>query len=61
MQSQKMMYESARRNLAELNLHFMEMIKDENNPLTNDDLARLIKRNPAIWRRYEGFVGKLKD
>lgn len=40
---------------------FMAFVNDPDNPITNQDLERIIARWPERYGRYAGFVGKLKD
>ena len=55
---QQMFYQEARK-ISEADQHFMDLIKDPVNPLTNNDLVRLVARFPERWSRYSGFIGKL--
>ena len=61
MKTQLQMYREAEQKLFDANRAFMEMVNDPVNPMTNQDLERLIARFPARWERFSGFVGKLKD
>lgn len=54
------LYKEAERKLAEANQAFMDMVNDPVNPLTNEDLERLIARWPERYGRFSGFLGKLK-
>ncbi len=58
--TQMQLYKEAERKLAEANEAFMDMVNDPVNPLTNDDLERLIARWPERYGRFSGFLGKLK-
>ena len=60
MKTQMQMYREAERKLAEANEAFMDMVNDPVNPMTNDDLERLIARWPERYGRFSGFLGKLK-
>ena len=60
MKTQMQLYQEAERKLAEANEAFMDMVNDPVNPLTNDDLERLIARWPERYGRFSGFFGKLK-
>jgi hypothetical protein len=51
-------YEASRR-LGEANETFMELVNHPTNPLTREDLEANIKRRPALWSRYAGFLDKL--
>jgi hypothetical protein len=55
------MYQEAEQRIFDRNNAFLEMVNDPVNPLTNQDLERLIARFPVRWARFSGFVGKLKD
>ncbi len=59
--TQMQIYEEVRKNIAGGNELFMEMIKDKENPMTNNDLRALVARRPDKWGRFKGFIGKLKD
>jgi hypothetical protein len=61
LKTQTQMFYDAHKKTAEGNELFMEMIKHPTNPLTNQDLERLIKRRPDKWKRFEGFLGKLTN
>lgn len=56
----ELFYQEARR-IGEKHRFFMDMIKDPVNPLTNDDLSKMIKRWPERYSCYSGFLGKLKN
>ena len=60
MKTQMQLYKEAERKLAEANEAFMDMVNDPDNPMTNDDLERLIARWPERYGRFSGFLGKLK-
>ncbi len=60
MKTQMQLYKEAERKLAEANQAFMDRVKDQVNPLTNEDLERLIARWPERYGRFSGFLGKLK-
>lgn len=59
MLTQAQQYEKARRQLAECNATFMELVNCPTNPLTREDLARNIERRPALWSRFAGFLETL--
>ena len=61
MKTQYKMYQEAEQRIFDRNNAFLEMVNDPVNPLTNQDLERLIARFPVRWARFSGFVGKLKD
>ena len=58
--TQMQLYQEAERKLAEANEALMDMVNDPVNPMTNDDLERLIARWPERYGRFSGFLGKLK-
>ena len=39
--------------------HFMEMVQHPTNPLTNDDLRKLVDRFPERWARFSNWIGRL--
>ena len=59
MLSQAQQYELARRQMAGADSTFMELVNCPTNPLTREDLAANIKRRPALWSRYAGFLDVL--
>lgn len=59
--SQLQYFYDSHRHIADRHEHVMELINHPTNPLTNKDLAALIERFPQRWKRFEGFLGKLKD
>ena len=54
------MYQEAEQKIFRQNQAFMDMVNDPVNPMTNDDLERLIARWPERYGRFSGFLGKLK-
>lgn len=59
MLTQMQRYEIARRDLADANRAFMDLVNCKANPLTREDLARGIERRPAVWSRFAGFLQTL--
>lgn len=59
--TQLQMWREAEMKAFNLNRAFMEMINDSVNPMTNQDLERLIAKDPDRYGRFSGFIGKLKD
>ena len=59
--TQLQMWHEAEMKAFNLNQAFMEMISDSTNPLTNQDLERLIAKDPDRYGRFSGFIGKLRD
>lgn len=57
--TQMQRYEIARRDLADANRVFMDLVNCKANPLTREDLARNIERRPAVWSRFAGFLQTL--
>ena len=61
MKTQMQMYREAEQRLFDRNALFLEMISHPTNPLTNQDLIRLIEHAPERWSQFSGWIGKLKD
>jgi len=61
MKTQEQMFYEAQRAISDADMHFMDMVKCKENPLTNDDLVKLVDRFPERWERYSSFIGKLSD
>ena len=61
MKTQKEMFYAAGRKIAEGNDTFMDIMRGPN-PLSREDVDRLIARNP-YWSRFAGFgtKGKVKN
>ena len=59
--TQLQMWQAAEMRAFNLNRAFLEMISDPTNPLTNQDLERLIAKRPDVYGRFAGFIGKLMD
>jgi len=53
------MYYAAERRAAERDQAFMDLVRHPTNPLTREDLEANIRRRPALWGRYAGFLDKL--
>lgn len=53
-------YEESRR-IGDRDRALMDMIHCKENPLTNDDLRRLVALKPDHYGRYAGLVGRLPD
>ncbi|WP_166297108.1 hypothetical protein [Bradyrhizobium sp. 2S1] len=49
-------YEMARRRLADANMAFMEMVTHPTNPMTREDLTRLIALRPDRYSRFSGWL-----
>ena len=59
MKPQRQLFEEQRRLLADKNKAFMELVNHPTNPLTREDLARLIERNPQRYMWAAGFLKTL--
>lgn len=59
MLTQAQHFERARRNIADADVAFMDLVNHPTNPLTREDLARNIERRPALWGRFAGFLDTL--
>lgn len=59
MPTQAQMYYAAERKAADRDIAFLELVGHPTNPLTREDLAANIKRRPALWLRYAGFLDNL--
>ena len=57
--TQAQMYYDAVKLSGEKNMAFLDMVNDKHNPMTNDDLQKLIDRYPARYGCFSGFIGKL--
>ena len=61
MKTQLQMYREAEQRIFDRNNALLEMVNDPVNPLTNQDLERLIARWPERYEMYSGWLGKLTD
>ncbi len=61
MKTQMQMIQEAEQRIFRQNESFMELVNHPTNPITNQDLERLIARWPERYSRFSGFVGKLAD
>jgi hypothetical protein len=57
--NQLQMFYREQRRIGEKDAIFMELIRHPTNPLTNDDLRKMVARWPDRYGKYAGFVGKL--
>jgi hypothetical protein len=55
--TQKDLYYAAERKAADLNKAMLDMLYGEN-PITDDELRKLIKKRPHIYGRFVGYLGK---
>ena len=53
------LYHRTVRLKAETDMVFMEMVNHETNPLTRDELLKLIARRPALWGRFSAWLDQL--
>jgi hypothetical protein len=51
--TQLQIFYQQQRNIGRGNEAFMELVRSG---LTREDLARNLKRNPALWSRFAGFL-----
>ena len=58
---QMRMFYAAHDRLAAENMAFMDLVNHPTNPMTNDDLRKLIERHPDRYGRFAHFIGKLGD
>jgi hypothetical protein len=54
--TQVQMYYAAEHRAAEVNLTFLDLVKDG---MTREELARNIERRPSLWQRFEHWVPHL--
>lgn len=57
MKPQKQMWREADARAARLNSAMLEMLFGSN-PITDDELRKLISRRPHIYGRFAGYLGK---
>jgi hypothetical protein len=56
MPTQEQMYYAAERKAGELNLQFLDFVKDG---LTREELQTNIDRRPSLWGRFSNWLEKL--
>ena len=56
MKTQADFFYHAHRMIADKDKLFIEMRNHPTDPLTDEDLAKLIEKNPATWGRYEAYL-----
>ena len=61
MKTQLQMMRDAEQRIFRLNEAVMGLINHPTNPMTNQDLERLIAQWPERYGRFSGFLGALKD
>lgn len=61
MKTQYQMYREAEKRIFDRNRGFLELAIHPTNPLTNQDLERLIARWPERYEMYSNWLGKLTD
>ena len=52
-------HEIARRQIADQNETFMELVNHPANPMTREDLEALIRRRPERCSRFAGWINRL--
>lgn len=57
MKTQAQMYYDAERKSASLNEAMLEALYGAN-PLTDEELAALIRKRPEVYGRFAGYIGK---
>ncbi len=57
MKSQVRMYYDAEKRAANLNQAMLDALYGEN-PITDDELRRLIEKRPEVYGRFSGYLGK---
>lgn len=58
MKSQEQRYYDAVRASTEVNLLFLQFVKEG---MTKDQLRRNIERRPSLWGRFSGWLDKLPE
>ena len=58
MKTQQQIFWESHRRIADANDAFMDLINCKENPMTRQDLESLIRRNPARYGRFSGFLDK---
>ena len=61
MKPQMQMWAESQQRLFAAHRAFMDMVNHPTNPMTNQDLERLIAQWPERYERFSGFLGTLKD
>jgi len=56
MKTQKEMFWESHDKIALLNIAVMEMMHDPFNPMTRDDLIKLIEKRPEVYGRFQPLV-----
>lgn len=59
MNQKQIMYQEQRK-IADRNEIMHELLYGPN-PITDDELRRLITKNPSLYGAYEGFIGKREE
>ena len=55
--TQVQMFYEEQKNIGEANELFMELLNHPTNPLTEQDLIKLVARWPERYGRFAGFIG----
>ena len=61
MKTQFQMFYEAHRRISDRNNAFMDLVTDESNPMTKQDLERLIARWPEKYSMFAEFLKVLPD
>lgn len=61
MKTQEQMYYQACKIDADINSTFLEMVNCKSNPMTKQDLQKLIKKRPALYSRFSNWMDKLPN
>ena len=61
MKTQFQMFYEAHRRIADLNNAFMDLVPDASNPMTKQDLERLIARWPEKYGMFVEFLKAMPD
>ncbi len=61
MPTQLQIYYKSRQQTSIQNNHFIDIVNDKCNPLTNNDLEQLVIRFPERWAKFSGYIGTLKN
>ena len=59
MKTQMQLFYEAGRKISDGHSAFMEMITHPTNPLTSNDLRKLIAKRPELYGKYSGFIDNL--
>ncbi len=60
MKSQMQLFRESQQKLAAADRAFMELVNDPVNPMTKDDLCKLISRYPERYGRFAASLNRIK-